>query len=112
MKSVPVQPLVVVPSNTVPRCSKILYVVVYEKKFSFSFLWPLPFQTFHCRILARMLINRTKRGFTLLIELHSLSQIMLAALLLAVAAAAPQNEVGIVRQENEHDTEAQTYSFR
>ena len=32
--------------------------------------------------------------------------------MLAVAAAAPQSEVGIVKQEQEHDTESQSYKFR
>lgn len=37
---------------------------------------------------------------------------MLVAVMLAVAAAAPQSEVGIVKQEQEHDTESQSYKFR
>ena len=43
---------------------------------------------------------------------HSYLKMMLVALFLAVAAAAPQADVVIVKQTQEHDTETGKYSFR
>ena len=39
-------------------------------------------------------------------------QMMLLAVFLAVAAAAPQSQVVIVKQAQEHDTAQQKYSYR